>query len=906
MRQIEVINQETIIDVTAETSSVEILVRDYDSELVERFALEAQEAAIEAEESADIATAQASIATAQAGIATTQAGIATTQAGIATTQSGIATTKANEASASAASALASEQAADADRIAAQAAASTAATQAGIATTQAGIATTKAGEASDSAAAALASETDAETAASTATTQAGIATTQAQEAAASAQEAQDIVDSITPADLTEATSSVLTITGGTDAVLGSGTTIQVKQAGSSQSGFLSSTDWTTFNSKQDTITNPVTGTGESGQVAFWNGTSSQTGDNGLFWDNTNKRLGVGLNNPDVQFQVLSTLKVGQFETTNGTLEIASSQGPKTTFQQVGNNLNISNTTGAPIGSILFTNKLRTVSFSNDIGGTFRIPRANQGLLNSNVNGFFVESQTTTTSNSTATFISTSISGSIIRSTSYGTTGVSADINFQFGGGSNPADSTITTPVIFKKSGNILINTTTDAGFRLDVNGTARVQGVLTTTADAVVNGVNVGRGASSIVSNTRLGTNNLNNNSTGFNNTAVGYESGLLNTTGDNNSFFGSGSGRSNTTGSRNSFIGQDAGRSNTTGFGNSFFGQNAGFNTTSGGGNIAIGRDSLFTNNTGTNNIAIGTNSLINLTGTHSNNLAFGIDSGRRIADASNLTIANNSVFIGFDTRAAADNQTNQIVIGHNAIGLGSNTTVIGNSSTTFGRWFGNLLVGTSTNAGFALDVNGTARVQGRITNVAPAIAATRETLYRGSVSDNANDAFIIANGTSANSVFVPNFVGFNQSSQLLWGLGFTGLLTSTNDASDSSVFGIIRFNAARTDNAADPINGTFTSIANRKLFTFENNAVPVGTVFRTGNWLIENGGTATDVASAILNVNSTTQGFLPPRMTTTQKNAIASPATGLVVYDNTLNKLSVFTGVTWETVTSL
>jgi hypothetical protein len=223
---------------------------------------------------------------------------------------------------------------------------------------------------------------------------------------------------------------------------------------------------------------IGGTLATGQVAFGTAANTVGGDNGLFWDNTNKRLGVGLNNPDVQFQVLSTLKVGQFETTNGTLEIASSQGPKTTFQQVGNNLNISNTTGAPIGTILFTNKLRTVSFSNDIGGTFRIPRANQGLLNSNTNGFLVENQTTTVSNSTATFISTSGSGSIIRSTSYGTTGVSADINFQFGGGGNPADSTITTPVIFKKSGNILINTTTDAGFRLDVNGTARVQGVIT--------------------------------------------------------------------------------------------------------------------------------------------------------------------------------------------------------------------------------------------------------------------------------------------------------------------------------------------------------------------------------------------------------------------------------------------
>lgn len=55
--------------------------------------------------------------------------------------------------------------------------------------------------------------------------------------------------VTKGNLTEATSSVLTITGGTGAVIGgSGTTIQVKQATTSQSGYLSSTDWTTFNNK----------------------------------------------------------------------------------------------------------------------------------------------------------------------------------------------------------------------------------------------------------------------------------------------------------------------------------------------------------------------------------------------------------------------------------------------------------------------------------------------------------------------------------------------------------------------------------------------------------------------------------------------------------------------------------
>jgi hypothetical protein len=57
---------------------------------------------------------------------------------------------------------------------------------------------------------------------------------------------------------------------------------------------------------------------------------------------------------------------------------------------------------------------------------------------------------------------------------------------------------------------------------------------------------------------------------------------------------------------------------------------------------------------------------------------------------------------------------------------------------------------------------------------------------------------------------------------------------------------------------------------------------------------------------SAVLEASSTTQGFLPPRMTTTEKNAISSPAAGLVVYDTTLNKLCVRTASTWETITSL
>lgn len=57
--------------------------------------------------------------------------------------------------------------------------------------------------------------------------------------------------------------------------------------------------------------------------------------------------------------------------------------------------------------------------------------------------------------------------------------------------------------------------------------------------------------------------------------------------------------------------------------------------------------------------------------------------------------------------------------------------------------------------------------------------------------------------------------------------------------------------------------------------------------------------------SKALLDLTSTAKGFLPPRMSTTQKTAISSPPSGLVVYDSTLNKISVYTGTVWETVTS-
>ena len=58
--------------------------------------------------------------------------------------------------------------------------------------------------------------------------------------------------------------------------------------------------------------------------------------------------------------------------------------------------------------------------------------------------------------------------------------------------------------------------------------------------------------------------------------------------------------------------------------------------------------------------------------------------------------------------------------------------------------------------------------------------------------------------------------------------------------------------------------------------------------------------GTVSPNTSAKLDVESTTQGFLPPRMTTTQRNAITSPAAGLTIYNTTVNCLQWWNGSIW------
>ena len=58
--------------------------------------------------------------------------------------------------------------------------------------------------------------------------------------------------------------------------------------------------------------------------------------------------------------------------------------------------------------------------------------------------------------------------------------------------------------------------------------------------------------------------------------------------------------------------------------------------------------------------------------------------------------------------------------------------------------------------------------------------------------------------------------------------------------------------------------------------------------------------------ASSILEMRTTTKGLLIPRMTTTERDNIGTPATGLIVYNTTTNKFNFYNGSGWIVISDI
>jgi hypothetical protein len=199
----------------------------------------------------------------------------------------------------------------------------------------------------------------------------------------------------------------------------------------------------------------------------------------------------------------------------------------------------------------------------------------------------------------------------------------------------------------------------------------------------IDGLRIGKGGGDVASNTALGASALNANTSGSSNSAAGVSALRFNTTGQSNSAVGLSALRNNTTGSNNS----------------------------------AVGVNSLFSNTSGGSNSAVG------------------ISAGRYIADGTTANeITNNSVYLGNDTKALANNQTNQIVIGHNATGLGSNTAVLGNDSIVTTALKGNVGIGTTSPASKLTVTGGDIEVTDSASGII--LKSPDGTRYRVTVSD--------------------------------------------------------------------------------------------------------------------------------------------------------------------------
>jgi hypothetical protein len=130
---------------------------------------------------------------------------------------------------------------------------------------------------------------------------------------------------------------------------------------------------------------------------------------------------------------------------------------------------------------------------------------------------------------------------------------------------------------------------------------------------------------------------------------------------------------------------------------------------------------------------------------------------------------------------------------------------------------------------------------------------------------------------------------------------GYEEAWTTLNVQSNTSGQRVMRFGTLSNRFSIQRLNDGISSITATP-FSFANNA-PTNSFYMLTSGTV-GFGTSTPSEKALLDLTSTTKGFLPPRMTTTERNAITSPVAGLMIYNTTTNKLNVYT-TAWEAVTS-
>jgi hypothetical protein len=327
------------------------------------------------------------------------------------------------------------------------------------------------------------------------------------------------------------------------------------------------------------------------------------------------------------------------------------------------------------------------------------------------------------------------------------------------------------------------------------------------------------------------------------NTSFGYNAIQTTATGDRNTAIGHTALNALTSGRFNTAIGHNSMRLMATGIENTALGYNALQSATSAGGNVAIGSRTL-ESSTGSNNTAVGYRSMLSTT-TGGSNSSYGYQAGYSISTGSN-----NACF-GFAALASNSTSGSNSAFGDQSLNktTGAQNTGIGQGAAYYSTT-GNNNTSVGNNASFNLTTGANNTTLG--TFAGRYLYASSNNVYLGygagdNFQHNAGDKNLLV-GYNA---FPAVYAGSNQLNlgNVLWGSGCSG--TGQTAAGSLSV-----------------------------------------------------GVTAPD-ASALLDLTSTTKGLLLPRMTTTQINAIATPAAGLTVYNTTLALICFYNGTAWQKVTA-
>jgi hypothetical protein len=198
----------------------------------------------------------------------------------------------------------------------------------------------------------------------------------------------------------------------------------------------------------------------------------------------------------------------------------------------------------------------------------------------------------------------------------------------------------------------------------------------------------------------------------------------------------------------------------------------------------------------------------------------------------------------------------------------------------------------------------------------------TGVSLYRLNSTNIANNgSFACNNYNSLNFAGVINFGGCSSvtvNPNTLTGSSATSALSITQTHNTTGSPDVIKIDIVNTASGANTrylnfyTSGTSQFSMDRlgNMFYLNNGSISSasgsftmnhgGVQYFRSNSLGTNIGTGGLVASARLSVESTTQGFLPPRMTTAQRDLIATPAEGLMIYNTSTNKPNFFDGTSW------